>query len=78
MKHTHAPGLSTLSPELRKAYCTQLLKVVLRYSTPVEIQRLTSLIESHSDEILSARYLQGLNDSRYDVFRRFFLKETAK
>ncbi|WP_052493761.1 MULTISPECIES: hypothetical protein [Pseudomonas] len=78
MKHTHAPNPSALSPELRKAYCTQLLKVLLRYSTPVELQRLTSLIESHADEQLAARFLPGLNDARYDVYRRFFLKEEAK
>lgn len=78
MLHTHASTLPELPFETRKAYCSELLKVMLRYSTPVEVQRLTSLIEHHADKQLANRYMPGLNSARYDLFRRVFLQEAAQ
>lgn len=78
MLHTHALNSPELPFEMRKAYCTELLKVMLRYSTPVEVQRLTSLIEHQADKQLANRYIPGLNSARYDLFRRVFLQETAQ
>lgn len=73
------PMTRTLNPsripvELQKAYCTQLLKVLLRYSSQAELSRAIAAIESEVATTLSARFVPGLNDASYDVYRRFWLK----
>jgi len=73
------PMIHTLNPsripvELQKAYCTQLLKVLLRYSSQAELSRAIATIESEVTTTLSARFVPGLNDASYDVYRRFWLK----
>lgn len=65
---------SRISVELQKAYCTQLLKVLLRYSSQAELTRAIATIESEVATTLSTRFVPGLNDASYDVYRRFWLK----
>ncbi|WP_426119853.1 hypothetical protein [Pseudomonas sp. DSP3-2-2] len=72
MNHTLNP--SSISVELQKAYCTQLLKALLRYSNQSELTRVVGAIESEIAITLSTRFVPGLNDASYDVYRRFWLK----
>ncbi|WP_186375272.1 hypothetical protein [Pseudomonas oryzihabitans] len=74
----HTLNPSAIILEQRKAYCAQLVKTMLRYSSPDEIQRLTSLLEMHAGRQLAVRYNPGLNDAKYDLFRRFWLKGGAQ
>jgi len=74
----HAPNPSAISLEQRKAYCTQLVKTMLRYSSPDEVQRLNSLLEIHACRQIATRYNPGLNDAKYDLFRRFWLQGGAQ
>ncbi|WP_426117730.1 hypothetical protein [Pseudomonas sp. DSP3-2-2] len=70
----HTLNSSSISVELQKAYCTQLLKSLLRYSNQSELTRVVGAIESEIAITLSSRFVPGLNDASYDVYRRFWLK----
>lgn len=67
----------SLPLEIGKEYCVKLVKVLLRYSQPAEIERLTRLMEQQADSQLASRYNPGLNDAKYDLYRRFWLKGGA-
>lgn len=60
--------------ERRKAYCRELLKTLLRYTTEDEADELVHVIEDAVRDLLSRRHCPGLNDARYDVYRRFWLQ----
>lgn len=60
--------------ERQKAYCRELLKTLLRYSTALEAEDLTHIIEAEVVNLISRRHCPGLNDARYEVFRRYFLQ----
>jgi len=70
----HSLNPSEIPLELQKAYCSQLLKTLLRYSTPSELSRVTTAIEAEVTKTLATRFTPGLNDASYDVYRRFWLK----
>lgn len=63
--------------ERRKAYCRELLKTLLRYTTEDEADELVHVIEDAVRDLLSRRHCPGLNDARYDVYRRFWLQGGA-
>ncbi len=63
--------------ERRKAYCRELLKTLLRYTTEDEADELVHVIEDAVRDLLSHRYCPGLNDARYEVYRRFWLQGGA-
>ncbi|MBH2032608.1 MAG: hypothetical protein I8H73_07140 [Pseudomonadales bacterium] len=63
--------------ERRKAYCRELLKTLLRYTTGDEAEELMHVIEGEVRDLLSHRHCPGLNDARYDVYRRFWLQGGA-
>lgn len=60
--------------ERQKAYCRELLKTLLRYSSALEAEDLTHIIEAEVVNLISRRHCPGLNDARYEVFRRYFLQ----
>lgn len=60
--------------ERRKAYCRELLKTLLRYTTEDEAEELVQVIEGEVRNLLSHRHCPGLNDARYDAYRRFWLQ----
>lgn len=60
--------------ERQRAYCRELLKTLLRYSTALEAEDLTHIIETEVVNLISRRHCPGLNDARYEVFRRYFLQ----
>lgn len=64
----------TNQDERQKAYCRELLKTLLRYSTALEAEDLTHIIEAEVVNLISRRHCPGLNDARYEVFRRYFLQ----
>lgn len=70
----HALNTSGISVEHQKAYCLHLLKTLLRYSNPSELICITTTIEAEVTKNLANRFNPGLNDARYDVYRRFWLK----
>jgi hypothetical protein len=72
-----APEPLSISLELGKEYCVKLIKVLLRHSQPSEIERLTRLVETQAETQLANRYNPGLNDAKYDLYRRFWLKGGA-
>lgn len=74
----HALNPSAISPELQKAYCSRLLKTLLRYSSANELMRITAALESEVSKTLATRFVPGLNDASYDVYRSFWLKGGAK
>lgn len=74
----HALNPSAISPELQKAYCSRLLKTLLRYSSANELGRITATLESEVSKTLATRFVPGLNDASYDVYRSFWLKGGAK
>lgn len=59
--------------ERQRAYCRDLLKTLLRYATDAEAEELTHTIESEVADLLNRRHCPGLNDARYELFRRFWL-----
>lgn len=59
--------------ERQRAYCRDLLKTLLRYATDAETEELTHTIESEVADLLNRRHCPGLNDARYELFRRFWL-----
>lgn len=63
--------------ERRKAYCRELLKTLLRYTTEDEAEELVHVIEDEVRDLLQRRHCPGLNDARYDVYRRFWLQGGA-
>ncbi|MBV2081955.1 MULTISPECIES: hypothetical protein [Pseudomonas] len=69
---------ATASPgnhdERQKAYCRELLKTLLRYSIALEAEELTHIIEAEVVNLISRRHCPGLNDARYEVFRRYWLQ----
>ena len=69
---------ATTSPgnhdERQKAYCRELLKTLLRYSNALEAEELTHIIEAEVVNLISRRHCPGLNDARYEVFRRYWLQ----
>lgn len=60
--------------ERQKAYCRELLKTLLRYSTALEAEDLTHIIEAEVVNLISRRHCPGLNDARYEVYRRYWLQ----
>lgn len=63
--------------ERRKAYCRELLKTLLRYTTENEAEELVHVIEDEVQTLLSRRHCPGLNDARYELYRRFWLQGGA-
>lgn len=59
--------------ERQRAYCRDLLKTLLRYATDAEAEELTHTIETEVADLLNRRHCPGLNDARYELFRRFWL-----
>jgi hypothetical protein len=59
--------------ERQRAYCRDLLKTLLRYATDAETDELTHTIESEVADLLNRRHCPGLNDARYELYRRFWL-----
>jgi len=59
--------------ERQRAYCRDLLKTLLRYATDAETEELTHTIESEVVDLLNRRHCPGLNDARYELYRRFWL-----
>lgn len=59
--------------ERQRAYCRDLLKTLLRYATDAEAEELTYAIESEVTDLLNRRHCPGLNDARYELYRRFWL-----
>ncbi|MNN01692.1 hypothetical protein LOY37_22950 [Pseudomonas sp. B21-012] len=74
----HALNPSAISPEHQKAYCSRLLKTLLRYSSANELGRITATLEGEVSKTLATRFVPGLNDASYDVYRSFWLKGGAK
>ncbi|MGO3028042.1 hypothetical protein [Pseudomonas helleri] len=60
--------------ERQRAYCRDLLKTLLRYATDAEAEELTYAIESEVADLLNRRHCPGLNDARYELYRRFWLQ----
>ncbi|MDP3848106.1 MAG: hypothetical protein Q8R10_16955 [Pseudomonas sp.] len=60
--------------ERQKAYCRELLKTLLRYATKEETEELVHTIETEVIDLLNHRHCPGLNDARYELFRRFWLQ----
>lgn len=71
-----SPGTTTPAnqDERQKAYCRELLKTLLRYSTALEAEDLTHIIEAEVVNLISRRHCPGLNDARYEVYRRYWLQ----
>lgn len=63
--------------ERTKAYCRELLKTLLRYADEADAEHLVQVIEAEVAGLLSHRYCQGLNDARYELYRRFWLQGGA-
>lgn len=63
----------TVKSERQRAYCRELLKTLLRYATDAEAEELTHTIEAEVTDLLNRRHCPGLNDARYELFRRFWL-----
>lgn len=59
--------------ERQSAYCRDLLKTLLRYATDAEAEELAHTIESEVSDLLNRRHCPGLNDARYELYRRFWL-----
>ncbi|MGO3580709.1 hypothetical protein ACTXN4_28115 [Pseudomonas helleri] len=60
--------------ERQKAYCRELMKTLLRYSTALEAEDLTHIIEAEVVNLIGRRHCPGLNDARYEVYRRYWLQ----
>jgi hypothetical protein len=59
--------------EFQKAYCAELLRVMMRYSSADDIAGITATLEDRVRDLLRAKYRPGLNDASYDLYRRFKL-----
>ena len=62
---------------LKKFYCRDLLKTLLRYSQEQEVEDLTHIIEAEIADLLSRRHCPGLNDARYELYHRYWLQGGA-
>lgn len=60
--------------ERRKAYCGELLKTLLGHSTDLEVMDLTHVVEAEVSDLLNRRHCPSLNNARYELYRRFWLK----
>jgi len=74
----HALNPSEISREHQRAYCSKLLKTLTRYSTPSELSRITATLEGEVAKTLATRFVPGLNDAAYEVYRSFWLKGGAQ
>lgn len=74
----HALNPSEISREHQRACCSKLLKTLLRYSTPSELSRITATLEGEVAKTLATRFVPGLNDASYEVYRSFWLKGGAQ
>jgi len=74
----HALNPSEISREHQRAYCSKLLKTLTRYSTPSELSRITAALEGEVAKTLATRFVPGLNDATYEVYRSFWLKGGAQ
>jgi hypothetical protein len=59
--------------EIQKAYCVELLRVMMRYSSADDIAGITATLEDRVRDLLRTKYRPGLNDASYDLYRRFKL-----
>lgn len=57
-----------------KAYCRDLVKTLLRYCGPNEVDDLTAVIESRVSVFLEEHDCPGLNAARYDLYRKYWLQ----
>lgn len=64
----------TESAEKRRAYCTGLLKTMLRYADDADLGEIEQALESMVTEISESRAVPGLVAARYDLFCRFWVK----
>ena len=60
--------------ERRKGYCCELLKTLLDHSTDLEVMDLTHVVEAEVSDLLNRRHCPSLNNARYELYRRFWLK----
>ncbi|WP_425328295.1 hypothetical protein [Pseudomonas nitroreducens] len=72
------PPIPNEQQERARAYCRELLKTLLRYANDAEAEHLVQVVEAEVYGLLSTRYCQGLNDARYELYRRFWLQGDAK
>lgn len=74
-------ALNSLPPfgsvERKKAYCCDLLKTLLRYSKELEVEDMTHIVEAEVAGLLERRHCPGLNDARYELYRRYWLQGGA-
>lgn len=64
--------------EFQKAYCIELLRVMMRYSSAEDIAGITATLEGQVRDLLRAKYRPGLNDASYALYRRFKLDGGAQ
>ncbi|HEJ1440795.1 TPA: hypothetical protein ACKRPO_005755 [Pseudomonas aeruginosa] len=72
------PKVPSARNERTKAYCRELLKTLLRYADEDDTEHLMQVVEGEVAGLISHRYCQGLNDARYELYRRFWLQGGAK
>lgn len=65
--------LLSVSLEAGKQYCIKLTKLLLRHSRPAEVEQLINVLEDQAKRQIASRYNPGLNDARYDLYRRTWL-----
>lgn len=63
--------------ERRRAYCRELLKLVLRHATEEEAVVLMLHLEATSSMMSGVRYLPGLNAAAYELHQRYGMKKGA-
>lgn len=68
---------ASVSLEVGKQYCANLIRVILRHSQPTEVAGLILILENQANLLACKRYNPGLNDAKYDLYRRFWLKGGA-
>lgn len=61
-----------------KAYCRDLVKTMVRYCGPDEVDDLTAMIEARISSYLEAHNCPGLNAARYDLYRKYWLQGGVK
>ncbi|HEP8329975.1 TPA: hypothetical protein VDT87_005559 [Pseudomonas aeruginosa] len=61
-----------------KAYCRDLVKTMVRYCGPDEVDDLTAMIEARISSYLEAHNCPGLNAARYDLYRKYWLQGGEK
>ena len=60
--------------EREKAYCRDLVKMLLRYCDAGEVDKLTLAIDEQIDHLLESRYCPGLNAACYELYRKYWLQ----